>query len=194
MFISSIILEGIAIFIAVLALIMTIVVSRSQKEHEKTIAQISVRPYADFLFLQSNIKMFVKIANFGMGPMIVRSLTVTMDGEPIDDIISCFGSKQIRVKRIAEYYSYDYSHITSGERVISPNSEYALFSLSLREKEESIKDDEFRTLVAEITDTLRRIHIKVVYEDIYGNEFSRERYLRNFFNERYTEFLPWLPV
>jgi len=178
------IIELCALIVSAIAMISAIILGRSQIKQDKN----NVVPHAEFMFFDSESKFYVKLKNVGMGPMIIRSMIITLDGEEKASVMSCF--KNIVTKEeMKKYYDFEYGRIISKDRVISPNS--VLFFIRLRERKdvEIIKDEEYYRIVAKLADTFRRIKIVLVFTDIYNQEFKVERNIEEYFYAWHTEYL-----
>jgi len=169
---------------AVIAALSAIIFSYQQVVHNKN----SLRPYLDFMTNHSNGLVFVKIKNAGIGPMIIHSMTVTLDGEIKNSVLSSFRGILSR-DVMKKYYTLDAGH-PGDKKVLSPDMEFPLFYLRLRDDIEIVQDDDFYRTVAIVADTLKRIRVETVYCDIYGKRFPDKRNLNNYFGVRYPEQLP----
>ena len=182
--------------IALLALIASIVFNRKQQEHNVTSAKNSVRPYADFVFCCSDTQISVLVGNAGIGPMIVRSLKVKMNGKEMNSVRSCFNvldnADKVKLEALVkEYYFHDYGHLRSGEATFPPTQKPA-FPLILFRLNEDVdlkkaqEDEDFLYMVSTIVKTLREIELEIVYWDIYETEYITTRTLSSYFGEKFV--------
>jgi hypothetical protein len=178
---------GIAgLIVSIIAIVAAIVFNYHQIEHNKN----SVRPYIDFMFNQSDGLLFVKVRNAGFGPLIVKSVTITFKGKSKNSVLSCFSlGGNDRMEQAKKYYSLDGGRLVEG-KVLSPNTEFPLLWLKIRDDIEFEKDAEYYRIIATVLETLRNICIRISYTDVYDRVYDEEmRDFKDCFGMRYQEYL-----
>jgi len=110
-----------------------------------------------------------------------------MDGVIKPTMASCFKGIAFNMQK---YYMSQFGELVGGETVYSPDSKFTLVSMRRREDIKiSETDIEYLRVTEQIVGILRRINIKVVYEDIYGKEFAVEKDFGKYIDVVYGNFL-----
>ena len=120
--------EIITAFIALIALAATGVSTYFQRRHNRN----SVKPLIDFQCYCSVSRFAVIMRNAGTGPMIVKSSTVTLDGEKKESVISCFDKDNLETFR--DCWDSTYARIHKDGRTFIPGEELQLMSFTLKEE------------------------------------------------------------
>ena len=177
--------EILTLIVSIIALGSAIIFSILQQRHNNN----AVWPHIDFMINQSDGLIFVKIKNAGTGPLIVKKMTVTIDGVEKNSVISCFKfGGYDRMEQVKKYYELDGGRLVEG-KVLSPDTIFPLFYIKLRNDIEIEKNDEYYRLLAELLYILRKIHIKIEYMNIYKKGFDVKRDFSEVFGQRHEEFL-----
>ena len=172
----------------------------------------SVRPVVDFQCYCSTNILSVSLRNAGTGPMLVKSLTVLLDGCEANSVTSCFDKDDLDYLKM--FYIHDYAHIREGGRSFTPGEKLTLMSLQLHDdlkKKDSLAgriakdkltnfdyyaDSDahasqapfFAVTFLRTTNTFRKIRIIVDYENVYGAKFRDEIKLSGRFGEDWYLF------
>ena len=144
--------DVIALIVASVALIMSVIFSYLQQKHNKN----SVRPIASIIFSDYEDYIEVKIKNSGTGPMVIKNVKVTRDLEEAGDLLSLMP----QINQLWKNYT-----IIFKDQVLAPNDELSMLAI--------VPNDD--TVKEKVRIALSPVKIFIEYEDIYGSEFSTQR-------------------
>lgn len=139
---SAIIISIISLFVAVWSLY-------SQKKHN----QLSVKPIAHFSKGDYENQIFVRIKNYGLGPLIINKFEITRDNQLFKRLIDSFD--EIDTPFVWDTFTDDIEG-----RVLAPQKEFTLIQGSFEPEQNYIRE-EIRSLLSKTTLT---IHYKCVYD------------------------------
>ncbi len=162
-------LEITSIFISCLAIFFTWRSIALQKKHNEN----SVRPIATIgLFCETHIlisnchdeppaeqqekRFFAELVNVGLGPLLIKNLAYQMHDKAHADISEIFNSDKIL---------FPYIHKEFEETALSPGTHVMLFDMIVSDIETA----------EHILQKLKSVHIALIYNDIYNNDFSKVR-------------------
>ena len=185
--ISQFISDNLGTIIAIIALLSTIIFSILQQKHNRN----SVRPHLAVSTYNFNEKICVKIKNCGMGPMIIKPLHITINGNKRDDLFLCFleAIDSDDIKSICKFYEFFVRDFTREGTVISPNDERELLLIKAKTEIDLNENVELKRAIATLLKTLRKIDFVVIYFDVYGKKFVKKEKLSDSFTMRYEEYL-----
>lgn len=149
-----------AIAISVLALIATFYQLYLQRTHNEK----SLRPLGQIKFVDQKTQLAVQIENCGLGPMIIESLSFSKEGKASS--------------KIDEYLDLDSRSFFSAsidskiKKVLTPSGQMDVFAKDVT----SLTPEEIDL----VRGKLSIIDVKLVYRDIYNNQFTAERSLQWF--------------
>lgn len=114
--------SSVAIFIATIALMISVWQGCEQRKHNR----LSVRPLLNFDMISYNTTRSIKLSNNGLGPAVIKSFRLTLDGKQIDaedgnPWASVIQARSLQGKYSAMYYFADGS-------IIKPEETYSLFT------------------------------------------------------------------
>ena len=149
-----------ASLIAGLALLATFYQLYLQRRHNEK----SLKPLGQIKFIDQKAQLAVQIENFGLGPMIIESLSFSKEGKVSS--------------KIDEYLALDSRSFFSAsidseiKKVLPPNGQMDVFAKDVS----SLTPDEIDL----VRGKLSIVGITLVYRDIYNNQFTAERSLQWF--------------
>lgn len=147
---------ALSLIISFLALLATFYQAHLQRVHN----QKSVKPLAEINLRDRDGEMFVRIANNGVGPLIVDKVVFTKGDKQYEHIQDCL---DIDPKA--------YFHVEvddTNKKVIIAGGFLELFSNELNPKESAEKIEMYQK-------QLSVLHLKVHGHDIYGNKITVEK-------------------
>jgi len=149
---------ALSLIISFLALLATFYQAHLQRVHN----QKSVKPLAEINLRDRDGEMFVRIANNGVGPLIVDKVVFTKGDKQYEHIQDCL-----------DIDPKTYFHVEVGDtnkKVIIAGGFLELFSNELNPKESAEKIEMFQK-------QLSVLQLKVHGHDIYSNEITVEKSL-----------------
>lgn len=149
-----------AIFISVLALLLTVYQAYLQRLHNIK----SLKPIGQIEVGDRNNMIYIHIQNMGMGPLQIDKLIFSKGDKDYTSIRDCLNLD-----------AKTYLHVQINDdvkKVVLPNSHFIVFEKNT----EKLPEDN----IEDIRKQLTRITLKVTCRDIYDNKFNFERHLRWF--------------
>lgn len=145
---ASIIVAACAAIISLISLAVAVMALRAQREHN----YLSVRPIAHFSRGDYEDCVFVKLKNYGAGPLLINSFDVRAEQSTHKRMIDAFAS-------LAQEITWDTFTDTIDGRVLAPNKEFVLLKATFDSSEDDVK--------AKIRSVLARTTLRLSYKDIY---------------------------
>ena len=140
-----------AIIISLISLLVAGLTLWFQRKHNhlslRPIAQISRGDYED--------QIFVKIKNYGMGPLIVESFKACVDDTKYDKLIDLLSS-------VTQDFTWNTFTDNINGRVLSPNKEFVLIQGTFSESDDSIRES--------IRERLSMTTLTLTYKNIYNQK------------------------
>lgn len=145
----EVIVAACAAIISLVSLAVAIKALKAQREHN----YLSVRPIAHFSRGDYEDCVFVKIKNYGAGPMLIDNFTVQSAQSTHKRMIDAFSG-------LAEELTWDTFTDTIDGRALAPNTEFVLIKATFDHTQNSIK--------ARVRASLAKMTLQLSYKDIYG--------------------------
>jgi hypothetical protein len=155
---SDLIIAGCAIIISFFSLIVAARTLCAQRIHN----YLSVRPIAQFSYSDYENCIFVKLYNYGTGPLLVEKFSVqTQSDQNIhSSVINAFGGLENKI------IWNDFAKEIDG-RALSPNAELTLIEVSF-----SPTQNETRS---KVRSALAKMTLHLSYKDIYDRPQSEKK-------------------
>jgi len=152
---AEIIIAVSAVFTSVISLAVATKALKIQRKHNC----LSVKPIAHFSVGDYEDCIYVKLQNYGLGPLIIENFYATKNNNNYISVIESLGDLSSKITWNAFTGSID-------EKVISPDNESILLKGSFDENQDEIKKD--------IQKSLSKTKLTLIYKDIY-NEMQPEK-------------------
>jgi hypothetical protein len=146
---AEVIVAACAAAISLISLAVAVKALKAQREHN----YLSVRPIAHFSRGDYEDCLFVKLKNYGAGPLLIENFTVQSAQSTHKRLIDAFAG-------LAEKVTWDTFTDTLDGRALAPNKEFVLVKATFDHSQEDIK--------AMIRAALAKMTLHVSYKDIYG--------------------------
>lgn len=146
---ASVIVAVCAAIISLASLAVAIRALRSQREHN----YLSVRLIGHFSRGDYEDCIFVKLKNYGVGPLLIGSFIVQAAQSTHKRLIDALGS-------VASETTWDTFTDTIDGRALAPNKEFVLLKGSFSTSQKAVK--------AKIRLALSKMTLRLTYKDIYG--------------------------
>lgn len=140
-----------AVIVSVISLFVAIKALSAQKEHNK----LSVKPIAHFSKGDYEDQIFVKLKNYGMGPLLISSFDIKKDKSSFKRLIDSFDD-------LASKISWDTFTDDIEGRVLAPQKEFVLIQASFSSPEQKDIKDAIRQSLAKTSLT---VEYKCVYNE-----------------------------
>ena len=140
-----------AVLISIISLFVALKTLKIQQKHNK----LSVKPLAHFSKADYQNKIYIKIKNYGLGPLIIKKLEIKKNNKKYKRLIDTF-------EVLASKIMWDTFTDIVDNRVLAPQKEFLLIQVSFTDKQDKIRE-EIRKSLAETTLTL-------TYQSIYNDE------------------------
>jgi hypothetical protein len=147
----SVIVAVCAAIISLASLVVAVRALRAQREHN----YLSVRPIAHFSRGDYEDSIFIKLKNYGAGPLLIDSFIVQFGQSHHERLIDALGE-------IASAITWDTFTDTIDGRALAPNKEFVLLKASFGSSQESAKK--------KIRSALSKMTLRLTYKDIYGRD------------------------
>lgn len=152
------------IVLSVVAIVISIITFRSQKEHNKN----SVRPILNIVFGDYEDDIYVRIDNNGVGPAIIKKIECSYCTEvskvtenSLVDLISHWKSAQENADYLSETLDYFTDFVENiKDRAIAPGHKIVLLQLT---------DPAYGQRI-ELRRFLKEVNVKISYTDIYNSK------------------------
>ncbi len=146
-----------AVFLSLAALVVSVIQTRIARQQQY--ASVWPRLSMSTDVIDRNLKSSVD--NQGVGPAIIKRVTITYRGHTYDNIQRLF------VEQTGPLDGGFLSGELPEETVLKAGDSYPLFELSRNDEPMSMK----------LANMLRspELHIRIVYQDIYGNEWQYDQ-------------------
>ncbi len=129
-----------AVFISLVSLMVAVLTLRAQKKHNK----LSVKPVAHISKGDYEDKIFVRLKNYGNGPMFIDSFIVQNERGEFKKLIESFGD-------VATEIMWDTFSDTLDGRVLAPDKEFTLIECSFDDEATDDVKAEIRSYLASTT-------------------------------------------
>lgn len=146
---ASVIVAVCAAIISLASLAVAVRALKSQRKHN----YLSVRPIGHFSRGDYEDCIFVKLKNYGAGPLLIDSFLVQVAQSTHKRIIDALGS-------LASEITWDTFTDTIDGRALAPNKEFVLLKASFTPSQKAAK--------AKIRLALSKMTLRLTYNDIYG--------------------------
>jgi hypothetical protein len=146
---ASVIVAFCAAIISLTSLAVAVRALKSQREHN----YLSVRPIGHFSRGDYEDCIFVKLKNYGAGPLLIDGFLVQAAQSTHKRIIDALGS-------VASEITWDTFTDTIDGRALAPNKEFVLLKASFNPSQNAAK--------ARIRSALSKMTLQLTYKDIYG--------------------------
>lgn len=146
---AAVIVAVCAAIISLASLAVAVGALKSQREHN----YLSVRPIAHFSRGDYENCIFVKVKNYGVGPLLIDSFIVQAAQSTHKRIIDALGS-------VASEITWDTFTDTIDGRALAPNKEFVLLQGSFTPSQTAAK--------AKIRLALSKMTLRLTYKDIYA--------------------------
>lgn len=146
---ASVIVAICAAMISLISLGVAVKALKIQRVHN----YLSVRPIAHFSRGDYEDCVFVKLKNYGAGPLLIDSFTVQSAQSTHMRLIDAFAS-------LAEEITWDTFTDTIDGRALAPNKEFVLVKATFDSSQDDVK--------AKIRSALAKMTLQLSYKDIYG--------------------------
>jgi hypothetical protein len=150
---ANVVIAFVALAIAAASFVFTKLSLETQRKHNR----LSVRPIPYLRKRRWNSELLVRLENQGVGPLLVKVLTVTSGDKSYGDVISLLGT-------IPDPFKYEYTQEHTG-RVIPVGDHLTFFEIKGSDAGWNEERERLKQLLSNAT-------ISVVYSDIYDQEFS----------------------
>lgn len=140
-----------AAFISLVSLGVAIAAMRVQRMHN----YLSVKPIAHFSRGDYEDSVFVKLKNYGTGPMLIESFTVFCEHGALKRMIDAFAD-------LAEQITWDTFTDTIDGRALAPGKEFVLLKATFGAGQVEIKN--------QIRLTLSKMTLRLTYKDVYDRK------------------------
>ncbi len=145
---SEIIIAVSAVAISIISLFVAINALKSQEIHNK----LAVKPIAHFSKGDYENKIFIKLKNYGMGPLIINKFYIKKDKSSFKRLIDSFDG-------VAPNIVWDTFTDDIEGRVLAPQTEFTLIEVQF-----SNEDAEIRQAIRE---SLSKTTLSIKYSSIY---------------------------
>lgn len=153
-----------SIVLSLVAIIISIITFRSQKEHNKN----SVRPILNIVFGDYEDDIYVRVDNNGVGPAIIKKIECSYCAEvnkvaekSLVDLISHWKSSQKNEEYLSETLDCFTDFVEDiANRTIAPGHQIVLLQLA----------DPAHGQRIELRRFLREVNVKISYTDIYNSK------------------------
>lgn len=146
--------------VACIIAVVSLLVSRKTLEHQQEHNRLSVRPIPSIVVGDYEDRLFVKIVNNGVGPLLVKKIRTPGSADPENALITHMP------ELLPQAFWTNFVEDTSG-RSIPPGSELVLMDLdsgsSNLEAHYSLSRDRVRVALGELS-------VELEYTDIYNSE------------------------
>lgn len=146
---AELIVAACAAIISLISLAVAVKALKTQREHN----YLSVRPIANFSRGDYEDCVFVKIKNYGAGPLLIDSFTVQSSQSTHKRMIDAFAG-------LADELTWDTFTDTIDGRALAPNAEFVLIKATFDHSQHGVKE-RVRAALAKMT-------LQLSYKDIYG--------------------------
>lgn len=146
---ASLIVAVCAAIISLASLAVAVRALKVQREHN----YLSVRPIAHFSRGDYEDCIFIKLKNYGVGPLLIDSFIVQATQSTHKRLIDALGS-------VASEITWDTFTDTIDGRALAPNKEFVLLKGSFTPAQDSAK--------AKVRSSLSKMTLRLAYKDIYG--------------------------
>jgi len=146
---ASVIVAICAAMISLISLGVAVKALKMQRVHN----YLSVRPIAHFSRGDYEDCVFVKLKNYGAGPLLIDSFIVQSAQSTYMRMIDAFAS-------LAEEITWDTFTDTIDGRALAPNKEFVLIKATFDPSQDDVK--------AKIRSALAKMTLQLSYKDIYG--------------------------
>ena len=140
--------SSIAIFIATIALMISVWQDCEQRKHNR----LSVRPLLSFETISYNNSQSIKLSNNGLGPALIQSFQIELDGKNYDAEAGNPWRPVVEARSLQGKYSSMYYFANAS--IIKPEEVYSLLTWTPGD-----------TVQLDIT-------IRVTYQSLYEEEYS----------------------
>lgn len=144
----EVIIAACAATISLISLAVAVKALKAQREHN----YLSVRPIAHFSRGDYEDCVFVKIKNYGAGPLLISSFTVESSQSTHKRMIDAFAG-------LAEELTWDTFTDTIDGRTLAPNAEFVLVKATFDHAQGDVK--------ARVRAALAKMTLRLSYKDIY---------------------------
>ncbi|PSB82542.1 hypothetical protein C5F64_15660 [Photobacterium damselae subsp. damselae] len=146
-----------AVIVSVISLVVANKTLKAQRTHNK----LSLRPIVHISKGDYEDKIFVKVKNYGLGPLIIKSCEINKFGQQYDTLVESLGDKALEIV-------WDTFAANIDGRVLAPQNEFILI-------EATFEDDFDDRIKKEIRRSLASTTITVQYTCVYGETYPEER-------------------
>lgn len=141
---SAVVISLISLFVAVRAL-------NTQRKHYK----LSVKPIAHFSKGDYKNQIFVKVKNYGLGPLIIKEFNVSKEKCSFKRLIDSFDG-------LASHITWDTFTDDITGRVLAPQNEFTLIKASFTPDQDDIR----KAIRESLSKTTLSIKYKCIYDEV----------------------------
>ncbi|RYU62665.1 hypothetical protein ERW51_18750 [Aliivibrio finisterrensis] len=146
-----------AVIVSVVSIVVAIKTLNAQRRHNK----LSLKPIVHISKGDYEDKIFVRVKNYGLGPLIITECEINKYGEKYNTLVDSIGD------RASELMWDTFSSNLDG-RVLAPQKEFTLL-------EASFDEDSDNQLKKYIRRSLASTVIIIRYTCVYGDNYPEER-------------------
>jgi hypothetical protein len=164
---SGVILSFFAVVFALTSIYFTVKITKfvQDKELELTYAQSKPYPYVDLSRYRHQTK--VNLQNMGLGPLIVKKITVRYEGGANYKNIRDLLNDKVEPKNLKNKDA-DIKYNTAPEPVLAPNGVITLIEIIPKNE----PNNRFELSQSACRNILKDCEITIKYEDVFNNEFT----------------------
>lgn len=149
-----------------------------QREHNFK----SVKPIGEIRLGDFKNKIYIRFINNGNGPLIIKKVYVNNNLLKKNEGFIDKLTKETRSKITWTSYTSDYKN-----RSISPNQDLTLLRWSIKQTKNREENKNLRSDQIAIRNELSKIHLKIIYTDIYGSKKFKKQKTFDWFNQDFDK-------